>query len=142
MAAIKFYLGAYGGGVYECDDSFKGDGGQIITSYWQSKNLDFGDQDKESADLFKTIAGIKMLYIDTNSTDITLSISTDDGATWTDSTKTIGSGTNDTAEEIFDFWLTGRVFRYKIAHSSASTNFQWARMEVYYIPQGEHFETS
>lgn len=142
MGAIQFYLGAYGGGVYEFGNDYKGDGGQSISAYWQSKNLDYGDEYKESADSFKTIEWVKLICVDTNETDVTVSISTDDGATWTDRTETIGSGTNDTTETNFGFWVTGRTFRFKITHSSASDNFQWVRMEVVFIPQGEYFEVT
>jgi hypothetical protein len=142
MGAEGMFLGAYGGGVYRHADDYKGDAGESITAYWQSKNTDMGDQIQQIADMFKTIERVKLIYYDTNETEITLSISTDDGLTWADVTRTVGSGTGATAEELFDFWITGKEFRYKITHASADDNFQLVRLETTVVPQGEWFEVS
>jgi len=139
---IGYFLGAYGGGVHEWSDSYKGDAGTAISAYWQSRDLDFDDQIEGMGGLYKTIEKVKLYFVDTNETDITLSVSTDDGLTWTDKTKTLGTGTNDPSEYIFDFWTTGHRFRFKIANSSASDNFQFVRLEAAVIPQGEYFVVS
>jgi len=140
---IYYYLGAYGGGVYHLSADYKGDAGEPITAYWHSKNTDMGDQAPQIADLFKTVERVKLLYVDTNETEITLSISTDDGVTWSDVTRTVGSGTGATAEEWFDFrGVTGKEFRYKLTHASADDNFQWVRIESNVTTQGAWFEVS
>ena len=138
-----YYLGTYGGGVSHLSADYKGDAGESITAYWHSKNTDMGDQVPQVADLFKTVDRVKLIYIDTNETEITLSISTDDGATWSDVTRTVGSGTGATAEEWFDFrGVTGKEFRYKLTHASADDNFQWARIESNVTAQGPWYEVS
>jgi len=139
---IGYFMGAYGGGVYEWDDDYKGDAGTAIMSAWQSKNLDFDDQVQGVGDLYKAIERVKLYFVDTNETDVTVSISTDDGLNWTNVTKTLGSGTNDPAEYNYDFWLSGHRFRFKLGHSSSSDNFQWARMEIFGTAQGEHYTVS
>ena len=139
---LGYFLGVYGGGVYEFSDTYKGDAGSSILAYWQSKNLDFNDQVPGIADLNKAIERVRLWFVDTNETDVTVSVSTDDGLNWTDVTKTLGTGTNDPSEYNFDFWQTGQYFRFKITNASASDNFQWVRMEVVGVPQGETYTVS
>ena len=131
------YLGTNAGGVHALGEDYRGDAGEPIMAYWQSRNTDMSDQNPGVAMLFKTVESVKLFYVDKNATDVVVSVSNDDGVTWTDVTKNIGSGSNEPQEATFWFWITGKEFRFKIAHSSSTDDFQWVRAEVNYVSQGE-----
>jgi phage major head subunit gpT-like protein len=132
------YLGDSGGNVYEYSASQTSDAGTSITSRWESRLIDFGD---DQADRWKTISQVKLIYDDDNAHTVTVSLSTDDGTTWTDNDRTFGSGSGVEAEENFGFWLTGKQFRIKLEHASATTTFTWTELAVDYITQASFFET-
>jgi hypothetical protein len=134
-----YYLGSDAGAVYPYDADFLGDDDADITSYYQSKALDFHDQHPEWASAWKTISRVYLDYVDKGEIPITIWISTDNGSTWVSNDRTIGNGSHTVKTERFDFWVSGRFFIFKISHASNDRNFQWVRLKIEYFTQGERF---
>lgn len=131
----KLVLGSSAGDTFPCSATTYGDAGDNILAYWESRRLDFSDKYPQWMEHNKTLSRVKLIYTDDNETDVTISVSADGGVTWTDRTKTLGSGTGKIAEEDFHFWVTGVYLNIKISHSSASDTFQWHEMVVDFLPQ-------
>jgi hypothetical protein len=127
----KYFLADSAGEVYEYSDKFKGDAGLPISASWESKQTDFGDQDRGVADKAKYINYVRLYYEDkTASTTVSFSISNDGGVTWVTKTKSIGTG--DGKSKAVDFWFrkTGHHFKFKIEHGSTDKEFLWAGFHV------------
>lgn len=137
-----YYFGSSDGKIYEYSGSYQGDAGSIITSRWQSKNSDFSDQFPGMTDSWKTVYAVKLFYQDLEAIDVTVSLSTDGGASWTSSQQTIGSGTGYKADTTYLFYMTGQTFMLKIENASASVNFQWLGVELEFEESGPHWEVA
>jgi len=138
---LGYCLGTDTGNIHEVGQSHGHDAFLPITAYWQSRTMDFADQLAELGNVYKTVGRVKLIFIDTNETDITVSVSNDDGLTWTSVTKTVGSGSEAVSEEFFDFWITGKEFRFMVTHASADDNFQFVRLEPEITTQGAWYAT-
>jgi hypothetical protein len=141
-SAYHQYLGSPAGEVFEYHESYRGDNGQTIPCYWISKNLDFIDQLPQLAENWKTVKSVKLIYNDVDATDVIISVSNDDGETWTSRTKSIGTGDGTIKEAIYHFWKTGKYFKFKVEHASAEDRFQWIRLDITLVPQAKHFEVT
>ena len=138
-----YYLADAEGNVYEYDSTYLGDAGNAITSTWVSKRLDFSDQDPTAENRTKTVYRVRLYYKDiTASTLVTVGLSTDGGATWITSSRTIGVG--DGTDKTADFFFTkhGYLFNIKIENGSADADVQFTGLTLYYDSTGEYLEIS
>ena len=124
------------------DNSYTSDDGYDIASYYQTKALDFSEQYPQYIDAWKTISAVYLDYVDLNEYAVVVSISTDNGASWTHRDKFVGSGDLRVKTERFDFWESGRFFIIKLSHSSSDKAFQWVRMKVEFEPHVDWFGNS
>lgn len=133
-----YYLGDSSGKIYEYSDSFKGDSGSNIVARWESKDTDFSDQRLEISNHSKTVEYVRLSYMDkTENAIVVVSVSTDGGATWTHNSKTIGTGDGKGKFQDFHFIKTGNIFRFSIQSASASDEFQFASLEVFFTVGGD-----
>ena len=135
-----YYFGTTNGTTHIYSDSYKGDAGVVISCQYVTKDTDFSDQDQESNDRWKTVYAVKLFYEDMSaSTDLSVSISTDGGTSWTSQTQTLGTGDETRKDATYWFIVTGQFFRFKVFSGSASTTFKLLGMEVEYQDSGEHW---
>ena len=140
---FSYYMGSDDGKIYLTTDSQLGDDGRVITSEYISKTTDFSEANPEYAALYKTVYAVRLLYDDLSSgTSVAMSISTDGGSTWSDSTKSIGTGTLLPNTKDFYFIKTGRHFTFKIEHASATKEFKFLGMDIEFELAGTYFEIS
>ena len=136
-----YYVATADGKIYEYSGFYKSDAGTAITARWESKDTDFADQNIEWADRFKTVEKVRLHFIDKSAgAQISIRVSIDGGANWTTKTRNIGTG--DTKGKTADFFLikTGQIFRFAIENASASDDFQFVGLEVFYNVGGDFFE--
>jgi len=136
-----YYLGTANGTTHLHSLDYKGDGGSVVSTAWQGKDADFGDQFPEVTDLWKTYWGAKLYYEDLEAIDVTVSLSVDGGVTWVSQQRNIGSGAGTTKSAMFYFHLSGYKVIPKITHGSASTTFKWLGLEIEFEEAGEHWDT-
>lgn len=138
---FRYYFGSYDGKVYAEDLSYKSDDGNTIDCYWISKQADFADQHQICLDRNKTLYKIKIWYVDKSAnTNITVKVSTDGGATWTQRVATVGTGSEiNKSTELF-FIKTGQTFQFKVENDTNSDAFQWTGLEVYFNVCGDYFQ--
>jgi hypothetical protein len=133
------------GYIYEI--SGYGDLTNPISSYWQSKELDFKEKYPELKGRFKAIDRIEITYKDTD-TDIpmTVFISNDHGVTWESKTKLVG--TDSGKVKVATFWMAGitsshgRAFSMRFECSSATVDFEIHGIKIWFYPLGEYFPVS
>lgn len=128
---FNYYLGD-SNKVYLFSKEYYGDNGSTITSFWESKKLDF-----ELPAIKKTLSRVRLSYYDYGTHDITVGISLDEGLTWNYQTKTVGTGSRTIKQVFFDWWLTSENFKIKLLHSSSDRRFAWIQMEVEFEIRGE-----
>jgi len=139
----RYYLGSSVGGVHEHYGNYYGDAEADIDAYYQTKALDFADQFPDYADTYKSLTRIYLDYVDLIECPITVSVSTDNGSTWTSSYQTLGSGELTVKRARYDFaWVTGRFFVVKLSHSSNDRTFQFVKMAVEFEPHTDYFAVS
>ena len=143
MPTFNRYLGTDAGTVHLHSATYKGDGGKNITAQWISKELDFADQIPEASGKWKTLNSVELTYVDVGDVPITLSVSTDGGENWADSSATTtgteaAPGTIKT--KLFHFRITGRHFNFKITFTAATDIFQWLELESDITIGGEYFD--
>ena len=138
-ADYAYYVGRADGAVCLTSDDYAGDAGEVITATWTSKVTDFSDQFPDWADQYKCVYSVKLLYEDLEAIDVTMSISSDGGNTWTTNAKNIGSGDGKTKAKEFFFMKHGQYFQFKIVHASATTTFKFLGLEVEVEPTGEWY---
>ena len=132
------YFGDFNGNVYVESGQYKSDDGESIDSKWESKDLDFTDQNVGVLDMLKTIYKVRLWYVDkTSNASVQLSISTDGGATWKTKGKSIGTGDGATKNTEFFFVKSGEFFRFRVENDTDSDDFQWTGLEVFYTGAGE-----
>jgi hypothetical protein len=140
---IRYYFGTYDGKVYAEDSAYKGDAGESIDAYWESKETDFAEESADSLDRFKTVYKIRLWYVDISSTTavVTMSIKADGGATWTEISENVG-GSGDDTNKCKDFYIikSGHTFKFRVEHDSSSNEFQWTAIEVYYTLGGDYYQ--
>ncbi len=121
------------------------DGSNAIAAWWRSKRLDFSDQYPEDAGLWKGIDKCELVYRDLYAdTPVAIYISTDGGVNWTYKLKVLGTGDGKTKSAWYYFLdvggIHGHMFNFKIESVSATTNFEWSTLRIWYTPGGEAFE--
>jgi len=137
-----YYLGSAEGAIYPYHKNYRGDADADIEAYYQTKALDFADQYPQYIDTWKTVTRIYLDYIDLGECAITVSVSTDDGTTWTNSSRTLGNGSLTVKTARFDYiGVTGRFFSVKIANASNDRLFQITRLKVEFEPHSDWFST-
>lgn len=136
------YLGSNNGKLYLIDNDVHGDNANVIQTWWESKDIDMDDQYPQFIGKFKYLHGVKLRYVDLGETTTTVYVSTDGGNTWTNNTKTFGTGSGTPKEKIFNFWIHGRTFMVRLYNSSATSDFQYTDLELMFEPAGDYFEIS
>jgi hypothetical protein len=134
-----YYIGRADGDICLTSSSYQGDAGEAITATWVSKVTDFSDQFPDWADKYKCVYSVKLIYEDLEAVSVTMFISNDGGATWTSSTKSIGTGDGKTKAKEFFFMKHGQYFQFKIVHASASTSFKWLGLEIEVEEAGDFY---
>jgi hypothetical protein len=134
-----YYVGRADGDVCQHGTDYKGDAGEIITTTYLTKVTDFSDQYPDLADQYKCVYSVKLIYEDLENIDVTMHISSDGGATWTDSLQSIGTGDGKAKAKEFFFMKHGQYFQFKIVHASASTTFKWLGLEIEIEKTGEYY---
>lgn len=139
----KNYLGSSDGKVYLYDPDYLADNDTAILLSYQSKGTDFSDQYVDLAGAWKTIDCVALHYVDKNEHSMTLSISTDNGLSWTDQIKTVGTGDGAVKTTWFYFTkITGRYFSFRLKNVSSTEDIQWVGMTVYFEPHSKMFHVS
>ena len=81
---------------------------------------------------------MRLHYIDrTEDAVISVSLSTDGGATWTPNTKTMGTGDGKAKYKDFYSIKSGHVFRFAIENASASDEFLMVGLEIFFTVGGD-----
>ena len=133
-----YYLGDSSGKIYEYGGDYLGDAGGTIPARWESKDTDFSDQDLQISHRSKIIEKMRLHYIDkTEDAVISVSISTDGGASWTPKTKTMGTGDGKAKYEDFYNVTSGHTFRFAIENASASDEFLMVGLEIFFTVGGD-----
>ena len=137
---LVYYLNA---NIYSNDSL--ADGAYAIPCWWRTKLIDLGDVNKDYVDLFKTIQRVILEYLDKEAdTNVTISISTDGGITWSPVTKELGTG--DHAIKFADFYfhnfenITAKGIEIKFENTSTDEDFQFNGMTASFILGGPWFE--
>lgn len=142
MGDFGYYIGTSNGEVMQFDSSLYGDNTATINSQLVTKRIDFLDQSPEMIDRWKTVHAVKVTYVDLGAVSITVSVSTDGGENWTDSSATtIGTAGADNVIKTKTFWFikTGQYFNFKISHTANTGRLKIVQVEVEYEEAGEHF---
>ena len=138
---FKYYLASSEGKIFTYSGDYLSDDGSVILSRWRSKTLDFSDQIPQCLDRMKEVTGVKLIYKDiTTSTNVTVYVSSDGGATWEHETKSLGTGTGEILSATYHFIKTGEYFIFAIEHASTDKEFMWLRMEADVVPLGPYIE--
>ncbi|MCK9597903.1 MAG: hypothetical protein M0R06_02610 [Sphaerochaeta sp.] len=135
---FRYYWGSDEGVVYLYDPAYEGDGSDTITAKWETPETDLGLPDQ-----FKTVYRASLKYVDkASSTPISVSISTNGGATWTGLSKEIGTGDGKTHTKDYHFVTSGEYFKFKVEYASATKKFQIIGLDVDFEPCGPAMETA
>ncbi len=137
----SYYLASSTGNIYTFGETQLSDAGMAVSSFWKSKRIDFADQHPDIIDKWKTLYKITVHYEDLSaSTLIVLHVSTDGGANWTTSGKSVGTGAGTIKEKDFFFIKTGRMFNFKVESASTANYCKVIALEAEFDVGGEHFE--
>jgi len=140
-AYYQYFFGSYNGKVFIENVGYTSDDGNKIDSYWLSKQTDFADEDPECLGKWKTVYAMQLWYKDIDaSVPVTIGISTDGGVTWTEQTKTIGTGDEKEKVALYYFIINGNVFQFRIRNNGTDRVFQWTALKALYDINGEYFE--
>jgi len=137
---FRYYLGSYDGKVFLEHQAYYHDNDEAIPIHLITKVTDFSEEVPEAHNKYKTIYFVRLWYVDkTASTSVTVSVSNDEGTTWTTNTKTIGTGSELTKSVDFFYPISGHTFQFKVENDSGDKDFQWVGLEVYFEIGGEYF---
>jgi len=137
---FRYYLGSYNGKVYLEHPNYYHDDNETIPAHLITKITDFSEEVPEAHNKYKTVYFVRLWYIDkTTSTDVTLSVSNDEGTTWVTNTKSIGTGSKLTKSVDFFYPVSGHTFQFKVENDSDDKDFQWIGIEAYFDICGEFF---
>ena len=138
---FAYYFGSFDGKLYREGSSYKSDAGTAIDSYWESKTTDFADEHQDCLGRLKTVYFVDLWYKDISAlSNVMVSVSTDAGVTWTDSTRAIGNADGKNKKARFFFHLTSEIFKFRVVNNTDSDSFQWIAIEPNYALRGEVFE--
>ena len=143
MGTLAHYLGTDNGEVMLFDSAYAADAGSNITTQIVTKRIDFIDQYPDLLDKMTTIQGVKLIYVDNGAFSVTVSVSIDEKANYTDSTQTIGTaGAPGTIKsKTFNFNVAGQFFNFKVTYTAATGVLQIVELMVMLNESGEHMET-
>ncbi len=137
---FRYYFGGFDGEIYAEGDDYKSDNGVDIDVVYETNQIDFADQNGEMIGKWATVYQIKLWYKDVSeNTTFRCLVSNDGGTTWTQQTKTVGTGDDTNKSVDFYFILTGHHFKFKVQNVSSNTDFRLINMTVYYLPRGQAF---
>lgn len=114
-----------------------------FTSQWTSKTLDFGDQDPQAVNKFKSVDKVQLEFIDLYAnTPVTIGLSVDGGVSFSEVTRNIGTGDGTNKKAIYNFVpVTGQYFIVRTKHSDNDTKFAWTAIDLYYQIRSAVFES-
>ncbi len=62
-----------------------------------------------------------------------------DGGSWTDDSETVGTASDDVTALDFHWIETAHTFDFKLYNSSATADFEWLSLEIFYELGGDFF---
>ncbi len=136
---IAYFIGSQTGNVYKYNATYHGDNGTTIPCRWESKEIDFTDAYPQYDGMWKCVDRIWLRYIDKDVVTVSVSLSVDNGSTWTTVSRSLGTGTGYIKETSFDFRKTGRFFKIRVEETSSDKDFQWTDMYLEGYPCGDYF---
>jgi len=119
-------------------------GVRYIDSQYITKPTDFSEQDPQAHNRIKDVSLIVLEYEDKSAdTPVVIGVSTDDGETYTEVTRSLGTGdgTQKSAEFRFEP-ISSKYFKFRVRSNDESTDFSWTGIYVYYDIGGPSFEVS
>ena len=113
-----------------------------IDSIVVTKPLDFSDQDPQAHRRMKIVTLVVVEYEDLSADlPLTVGVSTDDGETYTELSRTFGTGDGTSKMIEFRFApLSSQYFKFRLRSTDADTNFSITGIYVYYELAGPAFE--
>ena len=114
-------------------ESTLNDNGTAITCQWESKDFDF-----ELPFRIKQVLRVLIGYQSTTGISLSVSISVDEGVTWTTQTRTLTSSGAATERKFFDFTVSGQKVRVKIYFSSSTQSVKIGEVSVQYTDSGDY----
>lgn len=131
---VQERFGVSGGDVMGFSANSLSDDGTAIVCQWESKDFDF-----ELPFRVKQVLRVMVGYISTTGVNLTVSVSVDEGITWTDQAQTLTATGLATGRKYFDFTVSGQKARVKVYSSSATQTFQIAEVTIQYADVGEYY---
>lgn len=117
-------------------------GVRYIDSQYITKPTDFSEQDPQCHNLVKDVSLVVLEYEDKSAnTPVVVGISKDDGETYEEVTRTLGTGdgTQKSAEFRFEP-ISSKWFKFRIRSNDNDSDFSWTAVYVYYTIGGPDFE--
>jgi len=130
---IQERFGTSTGLVMAFSESALNDNGTAITCQWESKDFDF-----ELPFRIKQVLRVLIGYQSTTGISLSVSISVDEGVTWTTQTRTLTSSGAATERKFFDFTVSGQKVRVKIYFSSSTQSVKIGEVSVQYTDSGDY----
>jgi len=135
---FRYYFGGFDGEIFAESNDYKSDNGVDIDVVYETNQVDFANQDTNMLGRWATVYKVKVWYIDISAnTTIRCLVSNDGGSTWTQRTKTVGTGDETNKSVDFYFVITGHHFKFKVQNVSSDKDFRLVNMVAYYLPRGE-----
>lgn len=119
-------------------------GVRFIDSQYISKPTDFSEQDPQAHNRIKTVSLVVLEYEDKSAnTPVDISISIDDGVTWTTISRVLGTGDNTQKSAEFRFApISSKWFKFRVRSNDDDSDFSWTGVYVYYDIGGPSFEVA
>lgn len=113
-----------------------------IDSQYITKPMDFSDQDVEAHNRIKDVTLVVVEYEDKSADlPVTIGLSDDDGETYTEVSRTIGTGDGTQKYAEFRFSpISSKYFKLRIRSNDDDTDFSWTAVYIYYTLGGPAFE--
>jgi hypothetical protein len=122
--------------VDKFDQQFVSDNGTDILPMFETKDVDFTEQEGIDRAHYKTVGRVRLRYEDVGTPfTVAMNISTDGGLTFQGgAVKTIGGGAG-VREEFFDIWITGTAFRARFQKTAGTGEFRPVEVSFLWIPR-------
>lgn len=119
-------------------------GVRFIDSQYITKPTDFSEQDPQCHNRIKTVSLVVLEFEDKSAnTPVTIGVSTDDGETYTEVTRLVGTGDGTQKSAEFRFApISSKWFKFRLRSNDDDTDFSWTGVYIYYDIGGPSFEVS
>jgi len=142
ISGDRFYIGGHTNSICRVLSTTRNDNSTAIASTWQTGITDFSDQDPAAHGRWKTVYGARLIYRDKTTNAVFVGSIRPDGGSWTDDSETVGTASDDVKSIDFHWIKTAHTFDFKLYNSSATANFEWLSLEIFYELGGEFFNVS